>query len=152
MFYPLPSPTSVEHFYISYISFSVVLTSSLHRRANMSSWNVIQMVNGYGQNRKQECLFPSVLQKRFQNTIIIRNSKYMAKVTIKGVYQMNGPKPFSRVIECSSSEIGYYSQLMGNKSKQAQWIQANFPGANVSKGFSMSINIKQSIIFHQYRF
>ena len=66
----------------------------------------------------------------------------MAKVTIKGVYQMNDPKPFSRVIECSSSEIGYYSQLMGNKSKQAQWIQANFPGANVSKGFSMSINIK----------
>ncbi|MDE6254659.1 MAG: hypothetical protein K2M39_00540 [Muribaculaceae bacterium] len=63
------------------------------------------------------------------------------KVTIKGVYQMNGPKPFTRTIECSSSETGYYSQLMGNKSKQAQWIQANFPGANVSKGFSMSVNI-----------
>ena len=68
--------------------------------------------------------------------------KRIATVTIKGVYQLNGPKPFTRVIECSPSETGYYSQLMGNKSKQAQWIQANFPGANVSKGFSMSINIK----------
>ena len=66
----------------------------------------------------------------------------MATVTIKGVYQMNGPKPFTRVIECSPSETGYYSQFMGNKSKQAQWIQANFPGANISKGFSMSVNIK----------
>ena len=66
----------------------------------------------------------------------------MATITIKGVYQMNGPKPFTRVIECPYSETGYYSQLAGNKSKQAQWIQANFPGANVSKGFSMAINIK----------
>ncbi|MBD5132389.1 MAG: hypothetical protein HDT28_07385 [Clostridiales bacterium] len=66
----------------------------------------------------------------------------MAKVTIKGVYQMNGPKPFTRTIECSSSETGYYSQLMGNKSKQAQWIQANFPGADTSRGFSMAVNIK----------
>ena len=69
------------------------------------------------------------------------NHKVMT-VTIKGVYQMNGPKPFTRTIECSPSETGYYSQLMGNKSKQAQWIQANFPGANINKGFSMSINIK----------
>lgn len=55
---------------------------------------------------------------------------------------MNGPKPFTRVFECSASETGYYSQLVGNKSKQAQWIQANFPGANTGKGFSMSVNIK----------
>ena len=75
------------------------------------------------------------------NTKNICEPKVM-KVTIKGVYQMNGPKPFTRTIECTSSETGYYSQLMGNKSKQAQWIQANFPGANVSKGFSMSVNIK----------
>lgn len=66
----------------------------------------------------------------------------MATVTIKGVYQMNGPKPFIREITCSSSEAGYYSQLMGNKEKQAQWIQVNFPGANIGKGFSMSVNIK----------
>lgn len=66
----------------------------------------------------------------------------MAKVTIKGVYQMNGPKPFTRVIECSSSEVGYYSQLMANRSKQAQWIAANFPGANTDRGFSMTVNIK----------
>ncbi|MDE6682632.1 MAG: hypothetical protein K2J87_04325 [Muribaculaceae bacterium] len=66
----------------------------------------------------------------------------MATVTIKGVFQMNGPKPFQRIIECSQSEVGYYTQLAGNQSKQAQWIQANFPGANVSKGFSMTINIK----------
>ena len=73
----------------------------------------------------------------------ITAAKKVATITIKGVYQMNGPKPFTRVIECSSpSETGYYSQMMGNKSRQAQWIQANFPGANVSKGFSMSINIK----------
>ena len=64
------------------------------------------------------------------------------KVTIKGVYQMNGPKPFTREINCSSSEAGYYSQLMNNKSKQASWIQANFPGAEIGKGFSMSVNIK----------
>ena len=63
-------------------------------------------------------------------------------VTIKGVYQMNGPKPFSRIIDCTSAEVGYYSQLMGNKNKQALWIQTNFPGAEISKGFSMSINIK----------
>lgn len=68
--------------------------------------------------------------------------KRIATITIKGVYQLNGPKPFTRVIECSPSETGYYSQLMGSKSKQAQWIQANFPGANVGKGFSMSVNIK----------
>lgn len=66
----------------------------------------------------------------------------MAIVTIKGVYQMNGPRPFTRTIECPYSETGYYSQLMDNKSKQAQWIQANFPGANVSKVFSMTVNIK----------
>lgn len=66
----------------------------------------------------------------------------MAKVTIKGVYQMNGPKPFTRIIECSYPGTGYYSQLMGNKSKQAQWIRANFPGADTDRGFSMSINIK----------
>ncbi len=64
------------------------------------------------------------------------------KVTIKGVYQMNGPKPFTREINCSSSEAGYYSQLMTNKSKQAQWIRANFPGADTDKVFSMSVNIK----------
>lgn len=69
-------------------------------------------------------------------------SNHNSTVTIKGTYQMNGSKPFSRTIECSSSETGYYSQLMGNKSKQAQWIQANFPGADTSRGFSMSVNIK----------
>lgn len=63
-------------------------------------------------------------------------------VTIKGVYQMNGPKPFTRVIECSTSEAGYYSQLMGNKAKQAQWIAANLPGADTARGFSMTVNIK----------
>ena len=66
----------------------------------------------------------------------------MAIVTIKGVYQMNGPKPFTREITCSSSEVGYYTQLMGNKQTQAQWIQANFPGANTARGFSMVVNIK----------
>lgn len=66
----------------------------------------------------------------------------MAKVTIQGVYQLNGPKPFKRVIECDKSETGYYSQMMGNKSQQAKWILANFPGANTDKGFSISINIK----------
>lgn len=63
-------------------------------------------------------------------------------VTIKGVYQMNGPKSFSRKITIAPSESGYYSRLMGNKSKQAQWIRTNFPGANTDRGFSMSINIK----------
>ncbi len=64
-------------------------------------------------------------------------------VTIKGVYQMNGPKPFTRVIRCSSqSEVSYYTQLMGSKSKQAAWISTNFPGAHTERGFSMSINIK----------
>ncbi len=46
--------------------------------------------------------------------------KRVARVTIKGVCQLNGPKPFTRIIECPHSETGYYSQLMGNKSKQAQ--------------------------------
>lgn len=67
---------------------------------------------------------------------------HLAKVTIKGVYQMNGPKPFTREITCSSSEVGYYSQLMGSKSKQTQWINANFPGADTNRGFSMSVSIK----------
>ena len=66
----------------------------------------------------------------------------MANVTIKGVYQMNGPKPFTRNITCSVSEIGFYSQLMCNKSLQTQWILANFPGAHTEKGFSMSVQIK----------
>ena len=64
------------------------------------------------------------------------------KVTIKGVYQMNGPKPFVREIICSASEAGYYSQLMTNKAKQSQWIRANFPGAETERGFSMNVNIK----------
>lgn len=51
------------------------------------------------------------------------------RVIIKGVYQMNGPKTFVREINCSPSEAGYYSQLMTNKTKQAQWIRANFPDA-----------------------
>lgn len=63
-------------------------------------------------------------------------------VTIKGVYQLNGPKSFSRIIEISPSESGYYSQMMGNKSRQAEWIKANFPGADTSSGFSLTINIK----------
>lgn len=66
----------------------------------------------------------------------------MPKVTIKGVYQMNGPKPFTREINCSQSEVSYYTQLMGNKSKQAQWISTNFPGAETARGFSMAVNIK----------
>lgn len=70
-----------------------------------------------------------------------KNSKNM-KVIIKGVYQMNGPKPFTREIACSQSEAGYYSQLMTNKTKQAQWIRANFPGAETERGFSMAVNIK----------
>lgn len=32
--------------------------------------------------------------------------------------------------------------MMGNKSRQAQWIRANFPGADTDRGFSMTINIK----------
>ena len=64
------------------------------------------------------------------------------KVTIKGVYQMNGPRPFVREMVCSQSEVSYYSQMMTNKSKQAQWISANFPGAEIGRGFSMSVNIK----------
>ncbi|MDE6384295.1 MAG: hypothetical protein K2K79_08130 [Paramuribaculum sp.] len=63
-------------------------------------------------------------------------------VIIKGVYQMNGPKPFKREITCSSSEVGSYSQLMGNKRKQAQWIKTNFPGADTSRDFSVTVNIK----------
>lgn len=66
----------------------------------------------------------------------------MATITIKGIYQMNGPKPFSRVLEVPQNKTGYYSQLMTNKSRQAEWIKANFPGANTAKGFSMTINIK----------
>ena len=66
----------------------------------------------------------------------------MPTVTIKGVYQLNGPKPFKRIIECSRTETGYYSQMMGNKAQQVSWIRANFPGANTEKGFSMSINIE----------
>ena len=68
--------------------------------------------------------------------------KSKMKVIIKGVYQMNGPKPFVREISCSQSEAGYYSQLMTNKTKQAEWISANFPGAQIGRGFSMSVNIK----------
>ncbi|MDE6543214.1 MAG: ion transporter, partial [Muribaculaceae bacterium] len=79
------------------------------------------------------------------NKINQSKSNVMAKVTIKGVYQMNGPKPFQRIIECSQSEVGYYTQLAGNKSKQAQWIQANFPGADTSRGFSMAFNFKYNI-------
>lgn len=63
-------------------------------------------------------------------------------VIIKGVYQMNGPKPFTREMKVSSSRIGYYTQLMGNKQKQAQWIRSHFPGADTDRGFSMSVNIK----------
>ncbi len=63
-------------------------------------------------------------------------------VIIKGVYQMNGPKPFSRTLSINPTDTGYYSQLMGNKSKQAQWIKAHFPGAETEKGFSMSVNIQ----------
>ena len=62
------------------------------------------------------------------------------KVTIKGIYQLNGPKPFERAFDISPSEARYYS-LIGNKAAQAQWIQANFPGANIQQGFSFSINI-----------
>lgn len=72
----------------------------------------------------------------------IHDNANQMKVTIKGVYQMNGPKPFTREVNCSVSEAGYYSQLMTNKSKQAQWIRANFPGADTDKVFSMSVNIK----------
>lgn len=72
-----------------------------------------------------------------------QSASHQTKVTIKGVYQMNGPKPFECEVNCSSpSEVGYYSQLMGDKSKQARWIASNFPGADTDKGFSMSINIK----------
>ena len=74
-------------------------------------------------------------------SVVSKKSKSM-KVTIKGVYQMNGPKPFVREISCSMSEAGYYSQLMTNKTKQAQWIRANFPGAETERGFSMVVNIK----------
>ncbi len=76
-----------------------------------------------------------------RRSVVSKKSKDM-KVIIKGVYQMNGPKPFVREISCSQSEAGYYSQLMTNKTKQAQWIRANFPGAETERGFSMLVNIK----------
>lgn len=66
----------------------------------------------------------------------------MSTITIKGVYQLNGPKSFKRTFECVKSETGYYSQLMCNKSMQAEWIRTNFPGANINRGFSMVVNIK----------
>lgn len=62
-------------------------------------------------------------------------------VTIQGVYQLNGPKPFRKVIKCGKSETGYYSQMMGNNAMKAKWIRAHFPGADTRRGFSMSINI-----------
>ena len=93
-----------------------------------------------GRTTSSKSFIESTKTKKYK-TKNICDPKVM-KVTIKGVYQMNGPKPFTRTIECSSSETGYYSPLMGNKSKQAQWIQANFPGADTTRGFSMSINIK----------
>ena len=76
-----------------------------------------------------------------RRSVVSKKSKNM-KVIIRGVYQMNGPKPFVREINCSASEAGYYSQLMTNKIKQAQWIGANFPGSDIERGFSMSVNIK----------
>ena len=77
-----------------------------------------------------------------RRSVVSRKSKDM-KVIINGVYQMNGPKPFVREIICPASEARYYSQLMTNKSKQAQWIRANFPvGAETERGFSMAVNIK----------
>ncbi len=84
----------------------------------------------------------SVITTGFIQEINHQNHNNMAKVIIKGVYQMNGPKPFTREISCPQAEVGFYSQLMGNKSKQAQWIKAHFPGAETERGFSMSINIK----------
>lgn len=63
------------------------------------------------------------------------------RVTIKGIYQLNGPKPFERIFIVSPSEARYYSSLIGNKAAQAHWIQTNFPGANIQQGFSFSINI-----------
>ncbi|MBD5287173.1 MAG: hypothetical protein HDS27_06570 [Bacteroides sp.] len=77
-----------------------------------------------------------------RKSVVKRKKNKDMKVTIKGVYQMNGPKPFVREISCSQSEAGYYSQLMTNKSRQAEWISANFPGAQIGRGFSMSVNIK----------
>lgn len=71
----------------------------------------------------------------------VSSAGHTATVTIKGVYQMNGPKPFTRTFEISQSEKGYYSQLMTNKSLQAEWIAANFPGASTARGFSMTVNI-----------
>ena len=63
------------------------------------------------------------------------------KVTFKGTYQMNGPKPFNRTIECSASEARNFAAYVGNKKLQEKWILANFPGAKIHKGFSCSVNI-----------
>lgn len=76
------------------------------------------------------------------NKLSRRQSDNCRLVKIKGVYQMNGPKPFQREIDCSQSEVGYYTQMMTDKSEQARWIKANFPGAQIGRGFSMTVNIK----------
>lgn len=64
------------------------------------------------------------------------------KVTFKGVYQLNGPKPFVRTVECTAAEARGYAAYMGDKRLQADWIRVNFPGADISRGFSLSVNIK----------
>lgn len=86
--------------------------------------------------------YSSTSSTRNSSGVSARSEHYSATVTIKGVYQLNGPKPFTKTIECSRQETSYYSQLAGNRSAQAQWIKRHYPGAKTDRGFSMAINIK----------
>ena len=54
---------------------------------------------------------------------------------------MNGPKIINKTIEISAAEAGSYTPYMYDKSKQKAWIKANYPGAEVEKGYSLSVVI-----------
>lgn len=82
-------------------------------------------------------------ESRYGDSSYSDSSEPTMKVTFKGTYQMNGPKPFSRTFECSSSEARVYSNYASDKSLQESWIRTNFPGAQTHRGFTCSVNIRK---------
>lgn len=65
----------------------------------------------------------------------------MMIVSFKGKYYLNGMKQINRKIRCSLDESHIYTSYMYDREKQKAWILAEYPGADLEKGWSLNVNI-----------
>ncbi|MCH5239958.1 MAG: hypothetical protein J1F38_07025 [Muribaculaceae bacterium] len=67
----------------------------------------------------------------------------MMLITFKGKYYLNGMKVINKTIRCTQAEARQYTTYMYDADSGEAWIKANYPGADITKGWSLNVNIKK---------